>query len=116
LVVKLKSGRSIKGNYVSATDVAIRLSEGKRISEMGRDEIARIQLVVRRKSYEKAEAIGAGAGAAFGVWIAFLGDEYGSPSAGAVVLVALIFAGIGHRLAQVFSPKYKRVVIYEAQK
>ena len=116
LVVKLKSGRTVKGNYINATDLAIRLSEGKRISEMGRDEVSRVQLVVRSKAHEKAEAIGAGAGAAFGVGFAFLGAEDGSPSAGAVVLVALIFAGIGHRLGQLFSPKYKRILIYEAPK
>ena len=116
LIVKLKSGKTIKGNNISTSDVVIRLSEGKKIFEIGRDDVGRIHLIVPRKSHEKAEAIGAAVGTAFGAWLAFAGSESGSPPASVVVLVALAFGGIGYKLGQLFSPKYKRVLIYEAKK
>jgi hypothetical protein len=112
IVVKLKDGKTRKGNYVEATDESLALSIGKSVSRLNRNEIQKLHLVVERNR-DTEKIIAAASGAAAGVAISFSGDDSDNPTALGVFLVGVIFAGIGYGLAHWFTPKYKKVLIYE---
>jgi hypothetical protein len=114
LVVKLKSGKKMKSSYVSATDDAISLSQGNTVTATPRDSIATIHLIATSKSRDTGGAIGATAGVGLGVAIAVDGSGGDTPVL-TIVVSALIFGALGYLFGWMFSPKYKRVLIYDAE-
>ena len=115
IVVKLKNGKTLKGTYVEATDESLTVSEGQKVTNFNRHEIKKIQLTVERNR-DPQHIIGTIAGAGLGVAFAFAGTDPhdGSPQTSVVIVSAVFFAAVGYGLAHLFTPKYKKVLIYES--
>ena len=69
LTVNLKDGTSQKGKLTDATEVALILSQGKKITEIRRDGIFQIYRSIP-KSRGRATGVGAAVGAGLGVMTA----------------------------------------------
>ncbi|HWC77900.1 MAG TPA: hypothetical protein VG778_10585, partial [Blastocatellia bacterium] len=115
MVVKLKTGKNLKGNFMGATDDALSLTEKGKISELARADIARVQVVIPRRSPYVGELVGAGGGAAFGVALMLSFHEDETISGWSVVLSGLLFAAIGWAFGRLFSPRHRRLLVYEVR-
>ena len=115
IVVKLKNGKTLKGNHVEATDDSLFLSKGKQISTINRSDVKKLHFVVERNR-DISHAIGTATGAGIGLALYFSGENNETPSVSGIFLIVGIFAGVGYGLAHWFTPKYKKVLIYEANK
>ncbi|MEW6128989.1 MAG: hypothetical protein AB1757_18265 [Acidobacteriota bacterium] len=116
VIIKLADGKTVKGNYVEAHDTILTLSKGDRLINLSQSNIRKVYLFVKRKK-DTQEAIGTLAGAGTGVALGLAtGSEDGDPVVLGVVISAIIFAGIGYGLARWFTPKHKKILIYESSK
>jgi len=117
LSVTLKDGSGQKGKLTDATDTALILSQGKRITEIRRDGIFQIYRSVP-KSRARATGVGAAVGAGLGAVTAAFGDGSSGHGAGAGTAIAGVFfmAGVGALIGRGFASGHERVLIYEARR
>jgi hypothetical protein len=119
LVVKLKSGKTIKGRLRAVSDIHLSLARGENVMELDQKDVQKIQRIVP-KSAAKPTLIGAGTGAAIalaGVGVAAAADDTGGSEgelAAAATGIALLGAGVGALVGLVFGSRQKKVLIYES--
>jgi len=117
LAVNLKDGSSKKGRLTDVTDTALILSQGKKITEIRRDEIFQIYRSVP-KSRSRATATGAMVGAGLGLVSGLVGDGSSGNGQGPGTAIAGVFvmAGVGALIGRGFAKGHERVLIYEARR
>ena len=117
LTVNLKDGSSQKGKLTDATDTALILSQGKRITEIRRDVIFQIYRSVP-KSRSRATGTGAFVGAGLGVVSGLVGDGSSGHGQGPGTAIAGVFlmAGVGALIGRGIAGGRERVLIYEARR
>jgi hypothetical protein len=125
LEVKLKSGKKVKGNLISASDTTLSLSDGAKSKDLNRDDVLSVH-EVRGMTAKKATLIGAGVGlgAGAGLGAAIGGRSCGGPLAGCsderpFVTAFLAVLGIGFGAVTGFAigkAGHKRILIYQAKR
>ncbi|HLF83700.1 MAG TPA: hypothetical protein VI837_05945 [Blastocatellia bacterium] len=117
LTVTLKDGSSQKGKLTDATDTALILSQGKKITEIRRDGIFQIYRSVP-KSRSRATGTGAAVGAGLGVISGLVGDGSSGHGQGPGTAIAGVFvmAGVGALIGRGIAGGHERVLIYEARR
>lgn len=117
LTVTLKNGKSEKGKLIDVTDTALTLSQGKRITELRRQEIFQIYRAIP-KSRRRGTVTGAAVGAGLGVMTARFGDGSSGTglSPGAAVVGILFTTGIGALIGRGIAGGQQSVLIYEARR
>lgn len=117
LTVTLKDGSSQKGRLTDATDIAVMLSQGKKITEIRRDGIFQIYRSVP-KSRSRATGTGAAVGAGLGVMTALFGDGSSGrgSSPGTAIAGVLFTAGLGALIGRGIAGGHERVLIYESRR
>ena len=117
LTVTLKNGRSEKGKLSDVTDTAVILSQGKRITDLRRDEIFQIYRAIP-KSRSRGTITGAAVGAGLGVVSARFGDgsSGGGSSPGTAIAGILFTTGLGALIGRGIAGGKERVLIYEARR
>lgn len=116
MVVKLKDGKTVKGRLAGSNDTSLTLSQKNKLVEMERRQIAKVFRTVQKHGQSNT-SIGAGIGAAAGLAVGIATTTSGEESHGAtaVVVVALLFAGIGALVGALFDLAPPKVLIYEAR-
>ena len=122
LSVKLKSGKTIKGTFSSASDSSLSLSAKNGPVEIKREDVRSVHEVIKKGSGGKGAligtAVGAGAGAALGaVGDAQNQDGFGGEKLDNAFVAGLTILGAGAgAIAGYFIGKRgsKRVLVYEA--
>ncbi len=116
LSVEMKSGKSIKGELTSVSQIGLSISEGGKTTDLSRDDVSRVyQLIGRTRG--KSALRGAGIGGAIGVtgglilYLPARDDIVGwiVPAFGAIGV------GIGAGVGAAFSGGQRRVLIYQAK-
>jgi hypothetical protein len=117
LTVTLKDGSSQKGKLTDATDTALILSQGKKITEVRRDGIFQIYRSVP-KSRSRATGTGAVVGLGLGVVTALFGDgSSGHGSSPGTAIAGICFTtGMGALIGRGIAGGHERVLIYEARR
>jgi hypothetical protein len=117
LTVTLKDGSNQKGQLTDATDTALILSQGKKITEIRRDGIFQIYRSVP-KSRDRATGVGAAVGAGLGAISGFVGDGSSGHGQGPGTAIAGVFlmAGVGALIGRGIAGGHERVLIYEARR
>jgi len=117
LTVTLKHGSSQKGKLTDATDTALILSQGKKITEIRRDGVFQIYRSVP-KSRKVATLTGAAVGAGLGVISGLVGDGSSGHGQGAGTAITGVFlmAGVGALIGRGIAGGHERVLIYEARR
>ena len=116
LEVKLKSGKTVKGTFVSASDGGLNLQRGGNDTSVNRDDVRQVYRVAAKSSSTPA-LIGAAVGAAVGAGgtaASAVTDDSEGVGAGAALL-PLVGAGIGALVGLAFGGRQKRVLIYQSQ-
>lgn len=122
LDVKLKNGKRVKGNLISASDTALSLSDRNKPAEINREEVLSIH-EMRGMTAKKAALIGAGVGGAIGAGLGIAAGENGQPNCcfnitrlqGAAIL-GVPLAGVGALAGFVVGKSgHKRALIYQAK-
>jgi small nuclear ribonucleoprotein (snRNP)-like protein len=122
LDVKLKNGKTVKGNLISVSDTALSLSDDNKPTDLNQADIQSVYLI-RGQSVMKSTLIGAaivgGAGVALGAaggnsdsggW----GPGYNAPAVAAAL--GVIGAGVGAAGGAVIGKiRRKRTIIYQAK-
>jgi hypothetical protein len=116
LLIKLKVGTSVRGEFYSANDTELTILRKGKQQVVASDTVAQIELMERKAEKGKYAAIGAGIGAGTGLGI---GLAKNSPPVddGEIypVVGTALGAGIGAIGGLLFgSAKRKRVLIYQA--
>jgi hypothetical protein len=112
--VSLRTGDTVKGRFLSASDDDLTLSRGKKTASVPRAEVARVYRLFS-KSVVKSTLIGLGIGAGAGALIgkeSFEG-EIGEAELGAAFIGA-IGAGVGTLLGYLAGRGKREVLIYES--
>ncbi len=114
LKVRLKTGNTVKGRFLSATDDGLTLSRGKKTTDVIRAEVAQIYRLFE-KSKTKSTLIGLGIGAGTGALIGkeSFDSEIGEAELGAL-LVGALGAGIGSIVGFLAGLGKRGVLIYES--
>jgi hypothetical protein len=116
LVVKLKDGKTVKARHAGTTDTTVTVSRNRSLMDIQRSAIHQVSIRVKTDK-DKAQAIGAGVGAAT-LSLTSLGGLTEVESGGEAVLflisVALIGAAIGYVIGSLVGRARKTVLIYEA--
>ncbi len=120
LSVKLKSGKTIDGRFISVSDVALSVTVKNAPRELKREDVLTIHETIKKKSSTKATLIGLGLGAGAGAAIGAAGSSNDNGFdkidhaviAGLTVLGAGAGALTGYLLGRGGS---KRVLIYESK-
>lgn len=117
LTVTLKNGRSEKGKLSDVTDTAVILSQGKRITDLRRNEIFQIYRAIP-KSRRRGTVTGAAVGAGLGVMTARFGDgSSGTGSSPGTAIVGILFTtGLGALIGRGIAGGQEHVLIYEARR
>ncbi|MFY9553313.1 MAG: hypothetical protein WAV20_21795 [Blastocatellia bacterium] len=117
LTVILKDGSSKKGRLTDVTDIALILSQGKKLAEIDRDTILQIYRSVP-KSRRRAMGTGAAVGAGLGVVTGLFGDGSSGHGVGAGAAIAGVFvmAGVGALIGRGIANGHERVLIYEVRR
>ncbi len=113
LIVKQKDGKTIEGKMIEASETNLTVSRDKKVVNISRDNIARIEHSIGKANKGKWAAIGAAVGAGGG---AAIGQSKVEPNAELWLPVGLIFGtGIGAGVGALFgATRRKREVIYTA--
>jgi hypothetical protein len=118
LVIKLKNGKTFKGNLSSVSDTALSLSVSNKPVDLNREDVLKVYQIAE-KSAKKTTLIGLGVGAAAGAAVgAAGGDDDGffisrvQLAAGLSVLGAGVGALAGFAIGKTGN---KRLLIYEAK-
>lgn len=120
LSVKLKTGKTINGEFRSASDTTLSLTVKNAPLEVRRDEIATVHEVTK-KSATKATLIGAGVGAAAGGLAGAISDSanddgFEAFDNAAIGVLAVAGAGVGALVGFLVGRSgNKRVLVYEAK-
>lgn len=120
LIVKLNSGKTIKGRLRVASDIHLTVTRGDKVIDLDQKDVRTIHRVVP-KSAAKPTLIGAGTGAAValaGVGAIAAADETGGSNgelAAAATGLALLGAGVGALVGLAFGSRQKKVLIYESR-
>ena len=120
LSVKLKTGKTINGEFRSATDTTLSLTAKNAPVEIKRDEIATIHEVTK-KSAAKATLIGTGVGAAAGGLAGAISDAanddgFETLDNAATGVLAVAGAGVGALVGFLVGRSgNKRVLVYQAK-
>src|SRR5689334_9667395 len=96
--VKLKTGKTLNGTLISASDAGVSLTVKKSAVDVGRAEVTSIYQVVKKSSATKATLIGTGIGAGVGAaagGIAGAKDDSGFEKIDHVATAALAIVGAG---------------------
>jgi len=117
LTVNLKDGSSQKGKLTDATDTALMLSQGKKITEIRRDAIFQIYRSIPQ-SRSRATGTGAAIGAGLGVVSGLFGDGSSGHGQGPGTVIAgvLVVSAVGALIGRGFARGHERVLIYEARR
>jgi hypothetical protein len=117
LTVTLKNGKSEKGKLSDVTDTAVILSQGKRVTDLRRDEIFQIYRAIP-KSRRRATVTGAAVGAGLGVMTASFGDgSSGTGSSPGTAIAGILFTtGLCALIGRGIAGGQERVLIYEARR
>jgi hypothetical protein len=117
LTVNLKDGTSQKGKLTDATDTALILSQGKKLTELRRDGIFQIYRAVP-KSRSRATGTGAVVGLGLGVVTALFGDGSSGhgTSTGTAIAGICFTTGMGALIGRGIAGGHERVLIYEARR
>lgn len=117
LTVTLKDGSRQKGKFTDATDTALILSQGKKITEIRRDGIFQIYRSVP-KSRSRATGTGAAVGAGLGVISGLVGDGSSGHGQGPGTAIAGVFvmAGVGALIGRGIAGGHEPVLIYELRR
>src|SRR6266542_4089314 len=78
LSVKLKSGKTIDGRFISVSDVALSVTVKNAPRELKREDVLTIHETIKKKSSTKATLIGLGLGAGAGALTGYLLGRGGS--------------------------------------
>jgi len=111
LTVKLKGGGSKKGNLADATDTALTLSQGKKITEIRRDGIFQIYRLT-----PKSRKAGTATGAAAGGGLMLLGGISEDLDPRFTLVQVAIWTGLGALIGRGIARSHKQVLIYEARR
>jgi hypothetical protein len=114
LKVRLKTGDTVKGRFLSAAEDGLTLSRGKKTANVSRAEVARVYRLFS-KSVVKSTLIGLGIGVGVGALIGreSFDSEIGEAEIGAA-FVGAIGAGIGTLLGYLAGRGKREVLIYES--
>jgi hypothetical protein len=117
LTINLKDGSTQKGKLTDATDTALILSQGKKITEIRRDLIFQIYRSVP-KSRKVATGTGAAVGAGLGVVSGLVGDGSSGhgQGTGTTIVGVFLMAGVGALIGRGIAGGHERVLIYEARR
>jgi hypothetical protein len=112
--VSLRTGDTVKGRFLSASDDDLTLSRGKKTASVPRAEVARVYRLFS-KSVVKSTLIGLGIGAGVGALIGkeSFDSEIGEAELGAA-FVGAIGAGVGTLLGYLAGRGKREVLIYES--
>ena len=120
LSVKLKTGKTINGEFRSASDTTLSLTAKNAPLDVRRDEIATIHEVTK-KSAAKATLIGTGVGAGAGALAGAISDSanddgFEAFDNAAIGVMAVAGAGVGALVGFLAGRRgNKRVLVYEAK-
>lgn len=120
LSVKLKTGKTINGDFRTASDTTLSLTAKNAPVEVRRDEIATVH-EVRKKSATAATLIGTGVGAGAGAVAGAIGDAnnddgFEKLDSAATGVLTVAGAGVGALVGFLVGKSgNKRVLIYEAK-
>ena len=120
LSVKLKTGKTINGEFRTASDTTLSLTAKNAPLEVKRDEIATIHEVTK-KSAAKATLIGTGVGAGAGALAGAISDAanddgFEAFDDAAIGVIAVAGAGVGALVGFLVGRSgNKRVLVYEAR-
>ena len=120
LSVKLKNGKTINGDFNSASHSTLSLTVKKAAMEIRRDEVARVHEVTK-KSAAKATLIGTGIGAGAGAAAGAISDSanddgFEAFDNAAIGVLAVAGAGVGALVGYLVGRSgNKRVLVYEAK-
>jgi hypothetical protein len=116
LSVKLKTGKTINGEFRTASDTTLSLTAKNAPLEVRREEIATVHEVTK-KSATKATLIGAGAGAAAGAITDSANDDgFEKLDSAATGVLTVAGAGVGALVGFLVGRSgNKRVLVYEAK-
>lgn len=120
LTVKLKNGKSINGEFRSASDTTLSLTVKNAPMEIKREEVATVHEVTK-KSAAKATLIGTAAGAGAGAAAGAISDSnnddgFEKLDSAATGVLAVAGAGAGALVGFLVSRSgNKRVLVYEAK-
>ena len=114
LTVTLKDGSSKKGKLNNVSDIVLKLSRGKKTTELSRDDIFRIHRVVPR-SRKRGTWIGLSVGAGLvALRVASAESSTGGEVSGAAIAVAIAFtAALGALIGRGIARSSERILIYE---
>ena len=114
--IKLKTGKMVRGDFLSATDNELTITRKGKGESFAKDTIAQIERLERKAEKGKYAAIGAGIGTAAGAGIGAT-KASGASDDGYVYTVVGVAMGAGFRALGGFlfgQAKRKHVLIYEA--
>ncbi len=120
LVIEMKDGKTIKGQFKGISDRTLTLSQNKATTDLELINLERVYREVGR-SLVKSTLIGAGVGAATGAAIGFgvtVGNEANRREGFHIlagVVLGTIGAGIGAAAGLIAGSKSKRILIFEAK-
>lgn len=120
VVVRLRSGQTLKGRLINVSDTVLTIEQGKKTTDLSRGDTLRVYRLIS-KSAKKATLIGLGVGAGIGG----LGSGGAAASASgsgepgeyglAILVYAAIGAGIGALIGYITGSAKHRELIYETK-
>lgn len=115
LIVKQKDGKSIEGKMIEANETNLTISRDKKVVNISRDNIARVEHSRSKAAKTKWGLIGTGAGAAIGAGIGATKQSGDSDSYIYIPIGLALGAGIGAATGLLFgASRRNREVIYSA--
>lgn len=116
LVVKLKSGKSVKGRLSAVTDTGLTLTRENKSTDIERANVSKIHRVIGKSAKAKFAAFGAGAGAGVGLAIGAAKSSPRVDDSEIFYVVAVPLAtGLGALVgAAIGAGRRKRLLVYEA--
>lgn len=116
--IKLKNGKTVKGEVASVSDTSISLGRGSKSVTTARDDVQRLSRIIKESSGKPAligALVGAGIGAGGTAIAATGGSGTGDDAAVFVVLTSLALAGVGALVGSIFMNKKRSVLVYESR-
>jgi hypothetical protein len=115
VAVRLRSGQTLNGWMISASDTVLTLERKKNTTDVNRGDVLRVYRVVKN-SDEKWTLLGLLIGAGVGVlWGALAEGDYSDDPGAAAVILGLLGAGIGTGIGSLISGRTQRLLIYETK-
>lgn len=120
LEVKLKSGKTVKGELTRVSDTEIALGSGSNVVTTGRNDVQRVSRVIGKSSNKPilvGALIGAGVGGGGMAVAAAADDTAGTEGELTPIVIGVVLAGaaVGALVGSMFRKKKKLELIYEAR-